>query len=431
MSTGVSIFVDSLITPQLMKKFPLLISILTILKWTAKSEYISLNLLRSQKVDISAQSKGIWVPGSAREEGMSARSQLEKESDHNMKKLSVSEVKKAGRVIAYFVLWYTLTVVYNITNKRVLNVLPLPAFVAFTQLLLGIPVFLPFWLMKPPPIVPFSSISGYAKIALVHGLGNMATVYSLASGQVSFTHIIKAAEPVFSAVLSGIFLRSVFPVGVYLSLLPIVLGVCLASAKEVSFSWFSFHMGMASNFFYQLRIVLAKKVLSDTAALNEDNRNGNRQIENPADQPQENVLSENSIQNSPEHLFRLLTIISAFQMIPIVLLLEGRKVMSLSFKPWQDHEDAFLIFNLVMSGFTYYMYNEVAFWILGIVHPITHAVGNTIKRVVIIFMSVLILQSQISIQGIIGSLIAIAGTFCYSLAQHRANEATKKKSSSF
>lgn len=357
--------------------------------------------------------------------------------DMKLPAFDLNSIAQNGKIVAYFLLWYTLTVVYNICNKRVLNVLPLPAFVSFMQLLLGIPVFLPIWLFKPPPSIPWSSLSGISKIALVHGLGNLATVYSLASGQVSFTHIVKAAEPVFSAILSSIFLRSHFPVSVYLSLLPIIFGVALASAKEVSFSWFSLNMGMASNFFYQLRIVLAKKVLTDDDDKDKDKSkdrdNDAKSQLLPTSQGRvvpSSSSSETSIQNSPENLFRVLTIISALQLFPLVLLLEGKQLMTLSIQPWKDNEDAFLLFNLVMSGVTYYMYNEVAFWILGLVHPITHAVGNTIKRVVIIFMSVLLLQSQISIQGVIGSLIAIAGTFLYSLAQHRASDLSKKKSPS-
>jgi len=135
--------------------------------------------------------------------------------------------------------------------------------------------------------------------------------------------------------------------------------------------------------------------------------------------------------NSPENLFRVLTIISAFQLAPLALLLEGRKIAAISMNPWHNSDDALLVFNLLLSGVTYYLYNEIAFWILGMVHPITHAVGNTIKRVVIIFMSVLILHSHISVQGVLGSLIAIAGTFFYSIAHFKAVEVAKKKSSSF
>ena len=92
---------------------------------------------------------------------------------------------------------------------------------------------------------------------------------------------------------------------------------------------------------------------------------------------------------------------------------------------------SYLFFNLLFSGFSYYMYNEVAFWILGIVSPITHAVGNTVKRVVIIFASIIILHTPVSVAGACGSLLAVFGTLLYSLAIHRTKEQRRKKLSSF
>ena len=73
----------------------------------------------------------------------------------------------------------------------------------------------------------------------------------------------------------------------------------------------------------------------------------------------------------------------------------------------------------VLSGLTYYLYNEVAFLALGKVNPVTHAVGNTIKRVVIIIASVVAFNTPISLLGGVGSAIAIFGTLLYSLAKQK------------
>jgi solute carrier family 35 protein E1 len=78
---------------------------------------------------------------------------------------------------------------------------------------------------------------------------------------------------------------------------------------------------------------------------------------------------------------------------------------------------------LTLSGASYYAYNEVAFLALGKVNPVTHAVGNTIKRVVIIVASVVAFKTPMSTGSIVGSSVAIAGTLLYSLAMN----ASKKK----
>jgi len=73
----------------------------------------------------------------------------------------------------------------------------------------------------------------------------------------------------------------------------------------------------------------------------------------------------------------------------------------------------------ILAGAFYYLYNEVAFLALGRVNPVTHAVGNTVKRVVIIIASVVAFKTPISSLGIIGSAIAIVGTLLYSLAKSK------------
>jgi solute carrier family 35 protein E1 len=60
------------------------------------------------------------------------------------------------------------------------------------------------------------------------------------------------------------------------------------------------------------------------------------------------------------------------------------------------------------------------------VNPVTHAVGNTIKRVVIIVASVIAFKTPMSKGSIIGSSVAIAGTLLYSLAM---NASKSKKDS--
>lgn len=53
----------------------------------------------------------------------------------------------------------------------------------------------------------------------------------------------------------------------------------------------------------------------------------------------------------------------------------------------------------LLAGAFYYLYNEVAFLALGRVNPVTHAVGNTIKRVVIIIASVIAFKTPISVSA--------------------------------
>ena len=73
----------------------------------------------------------------------------------------------------------------------------------------------------------------------------------------------------------------------------------------------------------------------------------------------------------------------------------------------------------LLAGAFYYLYNEVAFLALAEVAPVTHAVTNTVKRVVIILASILIFKTTITPLGALGSAITVAGALLYALAKQK------------
>jgi solute carrier family 35 protein E1 len=301
----------------------------------------------------------------------------------------------AMKLCAYYFLHYLFSVVFSVTNKRVLNALPLPATMASIQLLLGIPLFLPLWIMKPPRNVHQLPKTPLMVASISHALGNLATIYSFGAGSVSFVHVVKSAEPVFAAVLAGLLNKSFYAPQVYLTLLPIVLGVALASCSELTFSWFGFITAMVSNFFYQLRIVVSKPLLATSA---------------------------DGSKISGGNLYRVLTVIAAIFLVPISLYLEGNAIMpAWRLAATSTSATNALLLDIIMSGFSFYMYNEVSFWVLDLVHPVTHAVGNTLKRVVLIVAATIIFRAPVTLEGAAGSLIAVVGSFLYALASQRYN----------
>jgi len=223
---------------------------------------------------------------------------------------------------------------------------------------------------------------------------HVGAVLSLGAGAVSFTHIVKASEPVVSTVLSAIFLKEFLPIPVYLSLLPVIGGVGLASLQELSFSWMAFGTAMLSNIASASRAILSKTVLSGKPM-------------------GENLTATN--------LYAVLTIMSFLMLLPMSLALESPAAISAA---WSSAVAAGtsvsdLTKMISLSGIFYYLYNEVAFLALSEVAPVTHAVGNTIKRVVIILASVVVFRNPLSGLGALGSAIAILGTLLYSLAKNK------------
>ena len=73
---------------------------------------------------------------------------------------------------------------------------------------------------------------------------------------------VKTLGPAFNVVLSQLILGQSTPAPVALSLVPIMLGVALASASELSFNWLGFLTAMASNLTFGFRAVWGKRAMT-------------------------------------------------------------------------------------------------------------------------------------------------------------------------
>lgn len=121
------------------------------------------------------------------------------------------------------------------------------------------------WLTKlhPTPRVDNKFFKALLVVAAFHTVGHVAACTSFGQMAVSFAHIVKSAEPVFSVALAGPILKETYPYYVWLSLVPIVAGCGLSAMKEVSFAWNGFNNAMLSNIGMVLRNIYSKKALGD------------------------------------------------------------------------------------------------------------------------------------------------------------------------
>lgn len=294
----------------------------------------------------------------------------------------------------YIALWYAFNIAYNVYNKKALMAYPFPWACALWQLLFGWFVFVPLWVLKlrRTPKLSVQEAVRLSPSALGHLATHAGAVVAFSAGAVSFGHIVKASEPVMSSLLNFVFMGEVLKWPVFASLLPIIGGVGLASASELSFNWFCFGAAMVSNIGSAARAVYSKKVMG-----------GGRIGENMSD----------------ANVYAVLTIMATAMLLPISLYMEGPAAMLSGLRTAYSQTGTRFLLHMVYSGFFYYMYNEVAFLALGKLDPVSHAVSNTMKRVVIIITSVFVFNTAVTPLGVAGSSIAILGTLLYSLAKSR------------
>ncbi|CAM6085325.1 unnamed protein product [Calypogeia fissa] len=312
---------------------------------------------------------------------------------------STSQLTKTLQLGSLFGLWYLFNIYFNLYNKQVLKVYNFPVTMTSFQFLVGSVIVLFMWttgILKKPKVTQ-AQLLAILPLAMVHTLGNLFTNMSLGKVAVSFTHTIKAMEPFFSVLLSALFLGEVPNPLVVACLLPIVGGVALASMTEVSFNWAGFLSAMASNVTFQSRNVLSKKLM---------------------------LKKEGSLDNI--NLFSIITVMSFFLLAPVTYFTEGIKFTP-SYLQAAGLNVKQVATRALIAGICFHSYQQVSYMILQRVNPVTHSVGNCVKRVVVIVTSVIFFRTPVSPINALGTGIALSGVFAYSRVKALQGKKKEKK----
>ncbi|KAG2493019.1 hypothetical protein HYH03_008682 [Edaphochlamys debaryana] len=294
--------------------------------------------------------------------------------------------------LSFITLWYALNIGFNLLNKSIFKYFPFPYTVSTVHVVVGLvycvlvyAVGLKSWSFgRPVTKQEFSTIFGPAAM---HAIGHVAANISFAAVAISLTHTVKTLEPAFNVVLSQLILGQSTPVPVLLSLVPIMFGVALASAGELSFNWLGFLSAMASNLTFGFRAVWGKLAMTKT-------------LDGTA-------------------VYAYTTLVSVLICVPWAFLaegsqlVEGAKVAIAKVGETRFYTDLFLV------GMLYHLYNQFAFNTLERVSPVSHGVCNVVKRVAIIGSSVLFFNQTLTTQALVGTVIALIGTWLYTEASSR------------
>lgn len=273
-----------------------------------------------------------------------------------------------GRTLAIgasIALWWASNVRFNIANKRLLKVFPLFMTLTAAQFGMGAAVAVIAWALRLRrwQVPTKAQLRALYPLALVHVAGNVFTNLSLRAMAVSLTHTLKASEPFFSVVISKLFIPgTVYSGAVYASLVPIVAGVTMASVSDITFSWFGFFTAMGANVAFQSRNVLSKRFMDAPVP------GGTATV--PAAEPMDNF-----------NTFGWISILSFLTLAPFTLLFDAAKwsgtVAAAGAAGWTAPAVALALANV---GFLHWLYNQASYLVLVRVNPVTHAVGNTMKR---------------------------------------------------
>jgi solute carrier family 35 protein E1 len=219
-----------------------------------------------------------------------------------------------------------------------------------------------------------------------------SSVFAL-GGDPLFGQIVKAGEPVMSAIVNTLFYGKP-PSVLKAACLPIIVGgVMFASLKKqaeggyaLKFDMTALQFGLLANCFAAFKGSESKKLMTDPGIKKRYGGVGNQ--------------------------YAVTEILAFLISLPVMFLTEGSKFGEFVelFKTSRD-----LQFNLIMSGMMFYLYNELATMTIKATGAVTASVANTAKRVIVLVYMAMVTGKALTDEQKIGAAVAIGGVLLYSV----------------
>jgi len=297
-----------------------------------------------------------------------------------------SDIRDFIRILFVCICWYIVSSSNGVLGKTILSQFPYPMTVTMVQL-----TSIALW---SPPLLKVLGVRKYESttwsyhlkmlfpLAFAKFLSSVLAHVSVWKVPVHYAHTVKASMPLFTVLLTRLLFGVRHSWVVYFSLLPIVLGVAIATVTEISFDIVGLLSALMATAGFAIITVYSKKALKDTGM----------------------------------HHLRLLHKLgsmAAIMFLPIWLLVDAPKI------PGELNTDVITL--LVIDGALHWMQNLLAFTLLKLVTPLAYAVANVTKRIAVITVSLLLLKNPVTWTNMGGMMMAILGVFCYNRAKYREN----------
>jgi len=331
-------------------------------------------------------------------------------------------------LMLYFAFWYLGNTFYNIQNKGALNATGgktagYGMTVATLQLGVGTVYSFLIWIVGynflpccgfvAPTKQSFPKLTGSDLLAMIpvafcSAAAHSSSVLALNAGSVTFGQIVKAGEPVFSALVNTVMYGKSPSIAKWLCLPVVIGGVVFSCLKpsasgsyEIEFDMTALTMASIANMFAAIKGGENSKLMKTPGLKERIGGVGNQ--------------------------FALTEVLGFFISLPVMIYLEGHQ--------WGKFVEMFkadtkLSTNLLYSGLTFYLYNELATMTIKKTSAVTASVANTAKRVIVMLVCAVVFGDELTFEKKVGATVAIAGVFLYSviddLLKPKAKPAEKK-----
>ncbi|XP_039767979.1 solute carrier family 35 member E2A isoform X2 [Ornithorhynchus anatinus] len=290
-----------------------------------------------------------------------------------------------SHALLYLVLWFFFSFCTLFLNKYILSLLEgEPSMLGAVQMLsttfIGcIKIFVPCCLYQHKTRIAYPP--NFIMIMLFVGLMRFATVVlglvSLKNVAVSFAETVKSSAPIFTVIMSRMILGEYTGLLVNLSLIPVMGGLALCTATELSFN-----------------------VLGFSAA-----------------------LSTNIMDCAPELQFYT-SAAAVIMLIPAWIFFMDVPVIGKSGKSFSYSQDIILL--LLIDGALFHLQSVTAYALMGKISPVTFSVASTVKHALSIWLSIIIFGNKITSLSAVGTVLVTIGVLLYNKAKQHQQEAIQK-----
>uniref|UniRef100_A0A452GYI9 Sugar phosphate transporter domain-containing protein n=1 Tax=Gopherus agassizii TaxID=38772 RepID=A0A452GYI9_9SAUR len=304
-----------------------------------------------------------------------------------------------SHALIYLTLWFFFSFCTLFLNKYILSLLEgEPSMLGAVQMLsttfIGcIKMFVPCCLYQHKTRISYPP--NFIMTMLFVGLMRFATVVlglvSLKNVAVSFAETVKSSAPIFTVIMSRMILGEYTGLLVNLSLIPVMGGLALCTATEISFNILGFSAALSTNIMDCLQNVFSKKLLS----------------------------GDKYRFSAPELQFYT-SAAAVVMLIPAWIFFMDVPVIGKSGRRFSYNQDVIVL--LLIDGVLFHLQSVTAYALMGKISPVTFSVASTVKHALSIWLSIIVFGNKITSLSAIGTVLVTIGVLLYNKAKQHQQE---------
>jgi len=294
--------------------------------------------------------------------------------------------------------WYTTNIFTVVMNKYLFQMIEFNYPFTLTAIHMLINTIGSLIALKTFRVVPFMPVpqerffKSIVPLGAIFCLNIILGNVSLRWIPVSFMQTVKSLVPAFTVLLQTVALKQYSTKMTYLSLIPVVGGVGLASFTEQNFNAVGFIAALVASLTTSIQSIVSSMILTGPLKLDSIN------------------------------LLYYMAPVSFVFIAPFALYFEYETVQ---LYPFDLYGTNFVIACLILSGAVAYLLNICVFFAIKSTSPLTFTVFGNLKVIAVIIISVLIFRNAVTWWNALGCVIALIGILWYNAIEWQIKEAKK------